>query len=183
MDVFLDLCLCVLLVPDRAPSPIVGRMRRLSHENLEVYQKAVEFLGIAAGLLDRMPKGHKTLVDQLRRASLSILLNIAEAAGKVSPAERRHHFAIARGSALECGAGLDATRLLGLGDDEIIAKGKDVLVSVVAMLSKMCRAPDGLSASNGGPCQGSASQGSVAPASRSESQVGGIPSASPRTFR
>lgn len=162
---------------------MVGRMRRLSHENLEVYQKAVEFLGIAAGLLDRIPKGHKTLVDQLRRASLSILLNIAEAAGKVSPAERRHHFAIARGSALECGAALDAMRLLGLGDGDVIAKGKDVLVSVVAMLSKMCRAPDGFNANSGGSCQASAFPDSATPASRSGSPVDGIPLASPRTAR
>ena len=87
-----------------------------------------------------MPRGNKTLVDQLKRASLSTLLNIAEAAGKPSPAEGRHHFAIARGSALECAAALEAIRLLGLAEDVVIERGKDVLVSVVAMLSKMCRA-------------------------------------------
>src|SRR4051812_22357172 len=99
---------------DPDPSRRGGLVRQLSHEHLEVYQKAVEFFAGAAKLLDGLPKGHRTLADQLKRASLSTLLNIAEAAGKPSPAEGRHHFAIARGSALECAAALDAVRLLGL---------------------------------------------------------------------
>jgi four helix bundle protein len=114
-------------------------MHRLSHERLEVYQKAVEFFAVAVKLLDDLPKGHRTIADQMRRASLSTLLNIAEAAGKPSPAEGRHHFAIARGSALECAAALDAIRLLGLAENEPIERGKDHLVAVVSMLSKMCR--------------------------------------------
>ena len=114
-------------------------MRQLSHEKLDVYQRATQFLALSAQLIDAVPKGHKTLVDQLRRAALSIVLNIAEAAGKPSRAEGRHHFAIARGSALECGASLDAIRLLSLGDRAAVDSGKDILVSVVAMLSKLCR--------------------------------------------
>ena len=43
-------------------------MRLLSHEKLDVYQKAAEFFAISAKLLDDLPKGHKTLADQLRRA-------------------------------------------------------------------------------------------------------------------
>jgi four helix bundle protein len=112
---------------------------QLSHEKLDVYQKATEFLALSAQLLDAMPKGHKTLVDQLRRSALSVVLNIAEAAGKPSRAEGRHHFAIARGSALECGAALDAVRLLSLGDKATVERGKSILVSVVSMLSKLCR--------------------------------------------
>ena len=46
-------------------------MQQLSHGKLDVYQKATEFLALSAQLLDAMPKGHKTLLDQLRRASLS----------------------------------------------------------------------------------------------------------------
>jgi four helix bundle protein len=115
----------------------------LSHERLDVYQKATEFLALSAQLIDAMPKGHKTLVDQLRRASLSVVLNIAEGAGKPSRAEGRHHFAIARGSALECGAAFDVMRLLALGDKVRIEKGKDLLVSVVAMLSRLCRSVGG----------------------------------------
>lgn len=96
-------------------------------------------MALSAQLLDAVPKGHKTLVDQLRRAALSVVLNIAEATGKPSRAEGRHHFAIARGSALECGAALDAIRLLSLGDRGMVDRGKGLLVSIVAMLSRLCR--------------------------------------------
>ena len=67
------------------------------------------------------------------------MLNIAEGAGYPSRVKAQHHFAIARGSALECGAALDAFKILNIGDPEAITLGKDVLVSEVSMLSKMCR--------------------------------------------
>jgi len=113
-------------------------MRQLSHEKLEVYQKAIEFLALAMQLLESLPKGHSLLVDQLKRASISSVLNIAEGAGHPSHTKRQYHYAIARGSALECGAALDICVVLQVGDLKLIPKGKDTLVSVVAMLSKMC---------------------------------------------
>lgn len=152
-------------------------MQRLSHERLEVYQKAVEFFAVAAKLLDSLPKGQRTLADQLRRASLSTLLNIAEVAGKPSPAEGRHHFAIARGSALECAAALDAIRLLGLAEDEPIERGKDLLVAVVSMLSKMCRVQAGVNGERAGSSRLEASRGSGGQASRSASPSDASPSA------
>ncbi len=64
---------------------------QLSHEKLDVYQKATEFLALSAQLLDAMPKGHKTLVDQLRRSALSVVLNIAP-----STVDRDVHFSAAK---------------------------------------------------------------------------------------
>jgi four helix bundle protein len=165
-------------VVDRDPSRRGGFVRQLSHERLDVYQKAIEFFALSVKLLDAFPKGNRTLADQLKRASLSTLLNIAEAAGKPSPAEGRHHFAIARGSALECAAALDAVLLLGIGEGVVVARGKDALVSVVSMLSKMCRAPGALSSSSVGSSRESAYRDSESPASHSGSRVAGTPSAS-----
>ena len=114
-------------------------MRQLSHEKLDVYQKAIQFLAIAFKLIDSAPKGNSSVIDQLKRASQSSVLNIAEGAGYPSKAKSMHHFAIARGSALECGAALDIFKIAGIGNQNLIAEGKELLVSVVAMLSKMCR--------------------------------------------
>ena len=66
-------------------------------------------------------------------------MNIAEAVGKPSQADRMNKFAIARGEAMECGAILDVVRLLGVLRDSDIDSAKALLVRSVEMLSKMCR--------------------------------------------
>ena len=70
---------------------------------------------------------------------MSIPLNIAEGAGKVTQADRRRFHAIARGSAMECGAILDVIALLVPLPHDQIAQAKALLVRIVSMLSKMCR--------------------------------------------
>ena len=74
----------------------------LSFQKLDVYRCSVEFLALSTTLAQNLPKGHAGLAEQLRRAALSIPLNIAEAVGRASEAVRHH--AIARGSAMECAA-------------------------------------------------------------------------------
>ena len=111
----------------------------LAHERLDVYQRAVEFLAIAVRILECLPGGCSVLSDQLRRASLSIPLNIAEGVGKANEADRRRYYQIARGSATECGAILDACRILHVANDEALDQGKRLPVRVVSMLSRMCR--------------------------------------------
>lgn len=111
----------------------------LAYERMDVYQCAVEFLGLSARALENMPKGNAGLADQLKRAALSIPLNIAESSGKTSTPDRKRFCAIARGSAMECSAILDACRVLSLVDDNVVAEGKDLLVRIVSMLTKMCR--------------------------------------------
>ena len=110
----------------------------LDHERLDVYQCSIEFLAIAFSIVGHLPRGHAPLADQLRRAATSIPLNIAEAAGKTSLHERAHFHAIARGSAMECGAILDVVGLLQVAAAEV-TRGKELLVRTVSMLSKMCR--------------------------------------------
>ena len=110
----------------------------LDHEKLDVYQCSIQFLAIAFTIVGRLPRGHAPLADQLRRAATSIPLNIAEAAGKTSTSDRARFHAIARGSAMECGAILDVVHLLKVAEQDI-AQGKELLVRAVAMLSKMCR--------------------------------------------
>src|SRR5262245_8942501 len=70
----------------------------LDHERLDVYQRAIEFLAIAFAVADRIPRGYASLADQLRRAAMSIPLNVAEASGKLDGPDRRRFHAVARGS-------------------------------------------------------------------------------------
>jgi len=108
-------------------------------EKLDVYQCAIRFLALASCIVGTIPRGHAALADQMRRASLSIPLNIAEGAGRTGPADLRRHYAIARGSAMECAAILDACRILDLVEASRIEEGRALLERIVRMLSKMCR--------------------------------------------
>jgi len=46
-------------------------------ENLQVYQKAVDFADAVTGAAEMFPRGYYFLVDQLSRAAVSISANIA----------------------------------------------------------------------------------------------------------
>jgi four helix bundle protein len=111
----------------------------LDFERLDVYRCAIEFLGLAVRITAHMPRGHSDLRDQLRRASTSIPLNIAEASGKTGGADRARFHAIARGSALECAAILDVLHLLHAVSARDADQGRLLLSRVVAMLTRMCR--------------------------------------------
>lgn len=67
-------------------------------ENLEVYQKAVDFADHVATAVKRFPRGYAFLADQLNRASLLIAANIAEGNGRFSKPDRRNFFGISPGS-------------------------------------------------------------------------------------
>ena len=111
----------------------------LSFKKLDVYRLSIEFLELAFNLVAQLPKGQAKLADQFRRAAMSIPLNIAEGAGKASPAEAAHHFAISRGSSMECGAILDIFRFAAYSPMSSLEKGDQLLIRLVSMLSKMCR--------------------------------------------
>ena len=111
----------------------------LAYEKLDVYQRSIEFLALALEVTREVRKGDGPIADQLRRASMSIPLNIAESAGRTQQGDRSRFYGIARGSAMECSAILDVCRIHGTHDDEKIDRGKALLVRIVEMPSKMCR--------------------------------------------
>jgi four helix bundle protein len=111
----------------------------LHFQRLTVYQRSVQFLALAAKIIDKVPRGHSSLTDQLRRSSQSTPLNIAEATGRVAPSDAAHRFAIARGEAMESAAALDALRTLDLLEVELYEEGISLLTEIVSMLTRMCR--------------------------------------------
>jgi four helix bundle protein len=108
----------------------------LDHEDLDVYKVAIEFVAVALQIAGALPRGHGSLADQLKRASISIPSNIAEANGRTGLADRRHFHAIARGSATEAAALLDVVALVH--EEPRVREGKAHLHRVVAMLTKLC---------------------------------------------
>jgi len=112
---------------------------RLDFENLDVYRCAIEFLRLALRVASSLPRGESELRAQLKTAAMSVPLNIAEGTGKPSSADRAHAHAIARGSAMECGALIDVCAIAGYISAADARHGKELIVRTVAMLSKMCR--------------------------------------------
>jgi four helix bundle protein len=78
-----------------------------------------------------------TLRDQLDRASISIVLCIAEGAGRRTSADKAHFFTIARGSAAECGAILDLLLARGILSAADHRHGRGLVVRVVQMLTRL----------------------------------------------
>ncbi len=110
----------------------------LHYEKLDVYRCSIEHLAFVFKALPHIPRGFSSLSDQWRRAATSIPLNIAEAVGKTSPADRSNRFAIARGEAMECGAILDVVRLIEAMPSGEIDAAKRLIVRTVEMLTKLC---------------------------------------------
>ena len=97
-------------IPIPIPIPALGGddLDGFDHEKLDVYQVAIEFVGLANDVIERLPRGRAYLSDQLQCAATSIPLNIAEGAGEENVLEEQLFFA-----------------------------GRDLLVRIVAMLTKM----------------------------------------------
>lgn len=111
----------------------------LSHEKLDVYKCAIEHLALVFKTLPGIPRGYAALADQWRRAAMSVPLNIGEGSGKVSPRDRAHCYAVARGEVMECGAIIDVVGVLELLPRGDLVAIKQLVVRMVEMLTKMCR--------------------------------------------
>jgi len=109
------------------------------HEKLDVYKLSIEFVGLADSLVRRLPRGRAYLAEQLHRAATSIPFNIAEGAGEFSRREKARFYRIARRSATESAAMLDVFRRLKLADGGTLSEGREHLLRIVSMLTKMVR--------------------------------------------
>ncbi|MFC1805879.1 four helix bundle protein [Planctomycetota bacterium] len=103
------------------------------HEKLRVYQESLGFARLAkemlAGWQDRYAVG-----GHLRRASGSILLNLAVGAIQRSSRMKAAKFDIALGSTLECAGCVDVAHVYELLTNEAAASGKQRLSAITGML-------------------------------------------------
>jgi four helix bundle protein len=124
------------------PSPldvIPSAVPTLDHERLEVYRHALEFHALACSLVPR--RGLRVVRDQLERASLGVVLCIAEGAGRTAGADKRRFYEMARGSATESAAVLDVLRVRGHLDADAHRRARLLALRLVQMLSRLCAPP------------------------------------------
>ena len=103
---------------------------------LDVYQKAKTFCILMHKLISNGNFDHTTK-DQLRRASFSIMLNIAEGSSRFSNKDRKNFMVVARGSAFECAAIIEYLY-------EVSAVDKDSYVNYLNNLEEISRMLYGL---------------------------------------
>src|SRR5262249_25843255 len=116
-------------------APLLTGFALLDAEKLDCYRLAVEFQSLAVRLLPK--RGCPGLRDQLDRASVSIVLNIAEGAGRFSPPDKARFYGIARGSATDSAAIVDVVLSRGLGSTLPCRQAQPLLLRIVQMLTRL----------------------------------------------
>ena len=81
---------------------------QLAHTRLDVFDSSRQFVLECSKITKLLPTEEKfAMVQQIRRACLSVHLNIAEGCSRKSMAERKRFFEISRGSLIEVDTALD----------------------------------------------------------------------------
>lgn len=81
--------------------------RRFPHHHLKAYQRAVKFHRFVVSLRRSLRAGLGDLYDQLKRASTSACLNLAEGASAWEPGNKRRYFRASLASMGESAAALE----------------------------------------------------------------------------
>jgi four helix bundle protein len=112
----------------------------LAHTRLTVFTYS-EKLVIACYLLTRLFPTEERFVmsQQIRRASLSVHLNIAEGASRKSVTERRRFFEIARGSLIETDTIIFMATKLNFISAEQTAHLKEIIIQTFKLLTGMLK--------------------------------------------
>jgi four helix bundle protein len=107
---------------------------QLDAAKLHVYQVALELHTQCSILVAVL---HRVVRDQLERASLSIVLNTAEAGGRRSRRDKARYYAHARGSATEVAALLDVLERRHLASPAAIRSARRQAIRCVQMLTRV----------------------------------------------
>ncbi len=108
----------------------------LGHTKLNVFQETKKLTLECYKLTKLFPVDEKfAMVSQIRRAALSVHLNLAEGASRKSTNERKRYFEISRGSLIEVDTALDIAVELGYILPENIADLGLMIVKAFKLLS------------------------------------------------
>ena len=110
----------------------------LHHKKLLVYTVSLDIVEECYRLTKLLPVDERfNLVSQLRRACLSISMNIAEGSSRGTQKERKRYFEVARGSLVEVDTALTVCVRLKYLKEEQLRKLLPLMNHEFNMLSKM----------------------------------------------
>jgi len=111
-------------------------LRKFSFENLEVYEKARALVSDVYRIQNDLPKEERFgLGDQIRRAAVSILANLAEGSGRQSIKEKVHFIEISYGSLMEVFCELQTACDIGYMKEEQLNALRQQFTDIAKMLS------------------------------------------------
>jgi four helix bundle protein len=111
---------------------------QLAHQEMNVYVVSRAFVKECYNMTKNFPADEKfALSQQIRRAALSVHLNIAEGSSRKSETERKRFYEVSRGSIVEIDAALDIVIDLGYSTKEELNELGLTMVRTFSMLSKM----------------------------------------------
>ena len=111
---------------------------QLKHKSLDVYMAVRELTKEVYKASMKLPAEEKfNMVQQIRRAVLSVKLNLAEGSTRKSEVERKRYLEIARGSVVEIDAALETAVDLEYYTITELESTGELLNKCFAMLSKM----------------------------------------------
>ena len=109
---------------------------QLAHTKTPVFAESKKFTLECYRITNDFPWHEKyAMVQQIRRAALSVHLNIAEACSRKSEAERKRFFEISRGSIIEVDAALDVAYQLKYKSEEQLKPLGEYLVNTFRQLT------------------------------------------------
>ncbi|WP_324585601.1 four helix bundle protein [Agriterribacter sp.] len=111
---------------------------QLKQKSLDVYQAIRNLVNEIYKISLHLPNEEKfNMVQQIRRAALSVKLNMAEGSTRNSFVERRRYYEVARGSVVETDAILETAVDLKYLDIKDLSIVSSLLNKCFAMLSRM----------------------------------------------
>jgi four helix bundle protein len=113
-------------------------MLNLNHKNLDVWKLSKELVRNIYDLTNRFPKSEQYgVTSQLRRASVSIVCNIAEGSARKSALDRKRFFEISRSSLVEIDSLMEICKDMEFVNDEEFNKIGNSLELIFKKLSKL----------------------------------------------
>jgi four helix bundle protein len=111
---------------------------QLSHKSLKIYEATRKLAKEIYVVLMKLPVEEKfNMIEQMRRAALSVKLNLAGGSTRKSLNERRRLYEVARGSVVEINAVLETAVDLNYLKNDQLNSVANLLNKCFAMLSNM----------------------------------------------